>query len=201
MLNSIRSKSGGGSVVRIILVFLLLYTVSGCASGERGYFIDEDVEINLLRRIAVLPFENNTQTKFVESRMRDVITTEILSRGIFDVVADGDVRRFLKDEVNGKPEAVDAKIARRMGSELGVEAFMTGSVDIYNENRNGSYTYPVVAVTLRLLDVRNNKIIWQASSSETGYGTWSRIFGFASEDFNQVSFRLAKKHLSSLSEE
>jgi hypothetical protein len=201
MLNSIRFKSGGGSVVRIVLVFLLLLTVFGCASGERGYFIDEDVEINLLRRIAVLPFENNTQTKFVESRMRDVITTEILSRGIFDVVADGDVRRFLKDEVNGKPEAVDAKIARRMGSELGVEAFMTGSVDIYNENRNGSYTYPVVAVTLRLLDVRNNKIIWQASSSETGYGTWSRIFGFASEDFNQVSFRLAEKVLSSLSEE
>jgi len=201
MLNLIRLKSGGGSAVRIILVLLLLYTVSGCASGERGYFIDEDVEINLLRRIAVLPFENNTQTKFVESRMRDVITTEILSRGIFDVVADGDVRRFLKDEVNGKPEAVDAKIARRMGSELGVEAFMTGSVDIYNENRNGSYTYPVVAVTLRLLDVRNNKIIWQASSSETGYGTWSRIFGFASEDFNQVSFRLAEKVLSSLSEE
>lgn len=200
MLNLIKLKSGYGTVIRVFLVLLLLLACVGCAS-EKTFFLDEDVEINLLRRIAVLPFSNHTQTKFVENRMRDVITTEILSRGLFDVVADGDVKRFLKDEVNGKPEAVDAKIARRMGSELGVEAFMTGSVDIYDENRNGTYTYPVVAVTLRLLDVRNNKIIWQASSSETGYGTWSRILGFASEDFNQVSFRLAEKILSSLSEE
>ncbi len=200
MLNLIESKSGYGSILRLVLVVAALLSFTACAS-EKAYFLDEDVEINLLQRIAVLPFANHTQTKFVENRMRDVITTEILSRGLFDVVADGDVKRFLKDEVNGKAEAVDAKIARRMGTELGVEAFMTGSVDIYDENRNGTYTYPVVAVTLRLLDVRNNKIIWQASSSETGYGTWSRILGFASEDFNQVSFRLAEKILSSLSEE
>ncbi|MBN2808879.1 MAG: hypothetical protein JXR80_05235 [Deltaproteobacteria bacterium] len=174
--------------------------ISSCAA-KRDFFLDENVEINLLRRIAVLPFANHTQTKFVESRLRDVITTEILSRGIFDIVADGDIRRFLKSEVSGNPEAVDTAVARKMGRELEVEAFMTGAVDIYDENRNGSYTYPVVAVTLCLLDVRNNKIIWQASASESGYGTWSRVFGFASDDFNQVSFRLAQKVLASLIQE
>ncbi len=197
MLNFMKIKPFRGSLVKVVLVFLLLLLVVGCAS-EKNHFLDENVEIDLLRKIVVLPFENHTQTKFVENRMRDVITTEILSRGLFDVVADGDVLRFLKDEVSGKPEAVDTKVARRMGRELEVEAFMTGAVDIYDENRNGSYTYPVIAVTLRLLDVRNNKIIWQASASETGYGTWSRVFGFASEDFNQVSFRLAQKVLATL---
>ena len=182
---------------KVVLVGLLLLLVSGCAT-KRNFYLDENVEINLLRRIAVLPFANHTQTKFVESRMRDVITTEILSLGLFDVVADGNIRRFLKDEVSGKADAVDTKVARKMGRELEVEAFMTGAVDIYDENRNGSYTYPVVAVTLRLLDVRNNKIIWQATASESGYGTWSRIFGFASDDFNQVSFRLAQKVLATL---
>ncbi len=197
MLNLLKTESVRGLLLKIVMVFLLLLAISGCAS-EKNHFLDENVEIDLLRKIVVLPFENHTQTKFVENRMRDVITTEILSRGLFDVVADGDILRFLKDEVNGKPEAIDTKVARKMGRELEVEAFMTGAVDIYDENRNGSYTYPVVAVTLRLLDVRNNKIIWQASASETGYGTWSRVFGFASEDFNQVSFRLAQKVLSSL---
>jgi hypothetical protein len=197
MLNLKKTKSFRRSLVKVILVFLLLLSVSGCAS-EKNHFLDENVEIDLLRKIVVLPFENHTQTKFVENRMRDVITTEILSRGLFDVVADGDVLRFLKEEVSGNSEAVDTKVARRMGRELEVEAFMTGAVDIYEENRNGSYTYPVIAVTLRLLDVRNNKIIWQASASETGYGTWSRVFGFASEDFNQVSFRLAQKVLATL---
>lgn len=197
MLILLKTESVRGLLLKIVTIFLLLLAISGCAS-EKNHFLDENVEIDLLRKIVVLPFENHTQTKFVENRMRDVITTEILSRGLFDVVADGDVLRFLKDEVNGKPEAIDTKVARKMGRELEVEAFMTGAVDIYDENRNGSYTYPVVAVTLRLLDVRNNKIIWQASASETGYGTWSRVFGFASEDFNQVSFRLAQKVLASL---
>jgi len=197
MLNLRKIKSSRRSLVKVVLISLLLLSVFGCAS-EKNHFLDENVEIDLLRKIVVLPFENHTQTKFVENRMRDVITTEILSRGLFDVVADGDVLRFLKDEVSGNPEAVDTKVARRMGRELEVEAFMTGAVDIYDENRNGSYTYPVIAVTLRLLDVRNNKIIWQASASETGYGTWSRVLGFASEDFNQVSFRLAQKVLATL---
>jgi len=197
MLNLNKIKSSKRAVVEIVLISLFLLLISGCAS-EKNHFLDENVEIDLLRKIVVLPFENHTQTKFVENRMRDVITTEILSRGLFDVVADGDVLRFLKDEVSGKPEAIDAKVARRMGRELEVEAFMSGAVDIYDENRNGSYSYPVVAVTLRLLDVRNNKIIWQASASETGYGTWSRVFGFASDDFNQVSFRLAQKVLATL---
>lgn len=197
MLNLRKTKLSGRLLVKVVLIFLLLLSVAGCAS-EKKHFLDENVEIDLLRKIVVLPFENHTQTKYVENRMRDVITTEILSSGLFDVVADGDVLRFLKDEVSGKPEAVDTEVARRMGRELEVEAFMTGAVDIYDENRNGSYTYPVVAVTLRLLDVRNNKIIWQASASETGYGTWSRVFGFASEDFNQVSFRLAQKVLATL---
>lgn len=197
MFNLNEIKSFWRPVAKVVLIPLCLLLMAGCAS-DKNHFLDENVEIDLLRKIVVLPFENHTQTKFVESRMRDVITTEILSRGLFDVVADGDVLRFLKDEVSGKPEAIDTKVARRMGRELEVEAFMSGSVDIYDENRNGSYTYPVVAVTLRLLDVRNNKIIWQASASETGYGTWSRVFGFASDDFNQVSFRLARKVLATL---
>lgn len=197
ILNSRKIKLLVRSLMLVAITASCLLIVSSCAS-KKNHFLDENVEIDLLRKIVVLPFANNTQTKFVESRMRDVITTEILSRGLFDVVADGDVLRFLKDEVGGDPQSVDTKVARRMGRELEVEAFMTGAVDIYGENRNGTYTYPVIAVTLRLLDVRNNKIIWQASASETGYGTWSRIFGFASEDFNQVSFNLAQKVLASL---
>ena len=197
MLKLIRQRWWLSCLSRVMLVGFLVLLISGCAA-KRDFFLDENVEINLLQRIAVLPFVNNTQTKFVENRLRDVVTTEILSLGIFDIVADGDIRRFLKDEVSGNPDAVDTKVARKMGRELGVEAFMTGAVDNYDENRNGSYTYPVVAVTLRLLDVRNNKIIWQASASESGYGTWSRVFGFASDDFNQVSFRLAQKVLATL---
>lgn len=171
---------------------------SGCAAKDITFFKDENVELELLRRIAVLPFVNNTQTKLVENRFRDIVTTEILSRGLFDVVAGGDVLTFLREEVRGDPTAVDAKVARQMGQTLEVGAYLSGAVQIYDEERNGSYTYPVVAVTMQLIEIRSGKIIWQAAGSETGYGNWSRIFGLASDDFNQISFRLAQKLMATM---
>ena len=184
--------------VLFISLFLTPLFFSGCGAKDLRFFRDENVELDLLHRIAVLPFTNNTQTKLVENRFRDIVTTEILSRGLFDVVVSGDVLVFLREEVRGDPTAVDAKVARQMGRALEVGAYLAGAVEIYDEERNGSYTYPVVAVTLQLIEIRSGKVIWQAAGSETGYDTWSRIFGLASDDFNQVSFRLAHKLLSTM---
>ena len=193
-------KSNVAILQTVILISLFLAPLffSGCAAKDLRFFHDENVELELLRRIAVLPFTNNTQTKLVENRFRDIVTTEILSRGLFDVVISGDVLAFLREEVRGDPTAVDAKVARQMGRALDVGAYLSGAVEIYDEERNGSYTYPVVAVTLQLIEIRSGKVIWQAAGSETGYDTWSRIFGLASDDFNQVSFRLAHKLLDTM---
>ena len=196
----ISHKSNPAILRTVILLSLFLAPLffSGCATKDLRFFRDENVELDLLHRIAVLPFTNNTQTKLVENRFRDIVTTEILSRGFFDVVVSGDVLNFLRGEVRGDPTAVDAKVARQMGRALEVGAYLTGAVEIYDEERNGSYTYPVVAVTLQLIEIRSGKVIWQAAGSETGYNTWSRIFGLASDDFNQVSFRLTQKLLTTM---
>ena len=184
--------------ILVIAALLTTFMLSGCATKDLRFFKDENVELELLQRIAVLPFSNNTQTKLVENRFNDIITTEILSRGLFDVVASGDVLAFLRETVRGDPTAVDAKIAKQMGRSLEIGAYMSGAVEIYSEERNGTFTYPVVAVTLQLIDIRSSKIIWQAAGSASGYGTWSRVFGLASDDFNQVSFNLAQKLLATM---
>ncbi|MBN2332179.1 MAG: hypothetical protein JXO49_00640 [Deltaproteobacteria bacterium] len=180
-------------------LFLALCSLfmAGCAQDIRS-FKDTNTEISLVQRIAVLPFENHTKTQLVENRLRDIVTTEILSSGLFAVVAGGDVQRFLDEEVGKQTTILTSSMAKRLGRELGVSAYLVGAVDMYEEKRNGSYSYPVVAMTLQLIEVQSGNIIWQASGSESGYTTGSRIFGFASDDFNRVSFALAQKLLQTM---
>jgi len=183
----------------LALLLLALLLAAGCAGQEEArYFRDDQVELELLQKVAVLPFVNHTQTKLVENRFCNIVTTEILSRGLFAVATTGDVLAFLREEVRGDPTAVDARVARKMGRALKVDAYLTGAVEIYDMERNGTYNYPVIAVTMQLIDIKSGRIIWQAAGGDTGYDSWSRVFGLASDDFNQVSFRLARKLLDTM---
>jgi TolB-like protein len=197
---NLRTSSMIGKNLLRALLLLAALSVAGCATSpeETRYFKDDKVQLELLQKVAVLPFVNNTQTKLVENRFSNIVTTEILSRGLFEVATTGDVLAFLREEVRGDPTAVDAGVARKMGRALKVDAYLTGAVEIYDMERNGSYSYPVIAVTMQLIDIKSGRIIWQAAGGDTGYGAWSRVFGLASDDFNQVSFRLARKLLDTM---
>ncbi|WP_213194777.1 CsgG/HfaB family protein [Desulfuromonas sp. AOP6] len=149
--------------------------------------------------VAVLPLENHSAEKFAAERLRDVVTTELLARRLFKVVEKGDLRRFLREEVaEAETVSLDSTTAKRMGKALNIDAYLAGSVDDYSEIRNGSYSYPQVALTLRLVDVQTGRIIWQASGSARGYSSFGRIFGFSSPSVNEVSYRLVRDLLKTL---
>jgi ABC-type uncharacterized transport system auxiliary subunit len=184
--------------VRIYLLLLMMVSVL-CGCSAPRHYVAEAMGLGYVKRIVVLPFENNTDVKFAEERFRDVVTTEILSRGLFDIVEKGEAQRFLREElVRKEQETLDLATAQRLGQELNVEAYLAGAVEDFSEKQNGSYSYPLVAVTLRLVDVKTGQIIWQASDSESGYRTVDRLFGFVGEDVNKISFRLAERLLNTL---
>lgn len=171
----------------------------GCASGPTTSFVNENVSFGYIQKVAVLPFENHTQDKFVGERIRDIVTTEVLSRGLFDVVEKGDLERFLREEMVVREHySLDQATGKRLLPRLQAQAYLAGSVDDFSEMRNGPYSYPVVALTLRLVDSESGQIIWQASGHESGYSTTDRLFGLASDDANQVTFRLVKRLLDTL---
>lgn len=196
-------KGEGAIVFKFGLVILTLCCslVSGCASAPRHYAA-ESLGLGYVKRVVVLPFRNHTDSKFAEQRFSDVVVTEILSRGLFEVVEKGEAQRFLNEElIQKEQDSLDQITTMRLGQELNVQAYLAGSVEDFSEVRNGNYSYPVIAATLRLVDVQTGQIIWQASGSESGYRTFDRLFGFASEDVNRVGFRLAQKLLATLTGE
>lgn len=187
--------------LRFVMLVSIFGMLVGCSAPPRHYAA-ESLGLGYLKRVAVLPFKNHTVTNFAEMRFQDVVTTEILSLGLFDLVEKGETQRFLLEEVVQKSnDTLDQATAVRLGQDLNVQAYLAGSVEAFSDGQNGNYSFPVIAATLRLVDVNTGQIIWQASGSETGYRIIDRLFGFASEDANQVSFRLAQRLLSTLLQE
>lgn len=189
----------GINSIRPLVAGLLLLGLAGCMSGPLTSYVNENVSFGYIQKVAVLPFENHTQNKFAEERLRDIVTTELLSRGLFDVVEKGDLQRFLREEMVVREHySLDQATAKRLVPRLQAQAYLAGSVDDFSEMRNGPYSYPVMALTLRLVDSESGQIIWQASGHASGYSTIDRLFGLASEDANQVTFRLVAELLDTL---
>lgn len=181
------------------IAWLVMLCLTGCMSGPTTSYVNENVSFGYIQKIAVLPFENHTQAKYVEERIRDIVTTDVLSRGLFDVVEKGDLERFLREEMVVREHySLDQATAKRLLPRLQAQAYLAGSVDDFSEMRNGPYSYPVVALTLRLVDSESGKIIWQASGHQSGYSTMDRLFGLASDDANQVTFKLVETLLDTL---
>ena len=181
-------------------ILALTLFISGCAQTGQ-HFTDPAIGLGYVNKIAVLPLENFTQKKGIEDRTRELLTTQILGYGLYEVVEKGELHRFLRDEIrSNEKELIDQRIAKRMAREFNIDAYIAGSIDEFTEVRNGSYTYPVIAISLRMVDVKTGNIIWKASHNATGYSTAGRLFGLASEDTNSVLFRLIDQLLGTLSE-
>lgn len=181
----------------ILAGFTLLF--SGCGTKQSSEtFLREDIDLDLVTRVAVLPFENYTKEQYIDERVRDVSITQVLALGIADVVDKGIVDSVMREEVIEPGKPIDLVNLKRLGQRLNVQAFLLGSVDEANEIRKGSLTFPELALTMRLVDASGSIVLWQASGRRSGETLMGRIFGIAPKDQFYVTLKLTKKLLSSI---
>jgi len=184
--------------------FILISTVAilmfGCATSGHHY-TSQAIGLGYIQNIAVLPLENFTNSKGLEDRTRELLITRILGRELYHVVEKGVLYHFLQDEIRTKQKAlIDQRTAKKMAREFNIEAYIVGSIDEYTLARNGSYSYPVIAITLRMVDIKTGQVVWQASNNDSGYSTAGRLLGLTADDATTVLFRLIDKTLDTLSE-
>ena len=186
-----------------LIGLLVLFLLAGCA-GKSGtsqeVFLREDVDFGFIQRIAVLPFENNTNDKFAPGRFRDIVTTSLLAYGLFDVVDKGLVDSVFVEEAIEQGAAIDGLTLKRLGQRLNVQAMMIGSVDVVNQARIGGVEYPEIAMTLRLLEAQSGMILWQASGRLTGESLVKRILGLAPGDSYKITSDLVISLIRTLPE-
>ncbi|NOX81123.1 MAG: hypothetical protein GXP57_08590 [Deltaproteobacteria bacterium] len=188
-----------GQVQFCALAAIIILSLSGCAAPQNeSTFVRQKTDLRYVKKVAVLPFTNNTSDKFAAQRIRDITTTQILSMGIFDVVDEGVVDSALREMAIGKDKPMDTPILKRLGQRLGVQAFIDGTVNDIGTNKSGPFSYPEVSLTLKLVDSESAEILWQSSAHRNGYSVWERLFDLDPQDSFQLALILTRDMLATI---
>jgi TolB-like protein len=168
----------------ILVILCMLFAFPGCAKKAPQTFLRPEFNLEYLRKVAVLPFEDNAENPSMATRCRQITITQILSSGLFDAVDKMQVDSVLRDEAVQPGTPINATTLRRLGQLLGVQGFLVGSLDI--------------TLTLRLIDSESGLVLWQASGRDSGYSWWDRLFGLGGKDSFQVTQELIRRLLRTI---
>ena len=116
----------------------------------------------MLKRIALFPFTNFTQTRNAGSSITEAIRKEMQKRGYF-VIGDNEVEDFLAKRRIRYTDTVAPLTAREAGNALNADAVMVGGVHTFEEADE-----LVIGITARLVSSKDGSIIWAEHESASG---------------------------------
>lgn len=185
--------------VILVLVSIATLFVSGCGSKEPSstVFLREGLDLNYVERVAILPFENLTADQYTGKRVRDITFTETLASGKFDVVEQGVVDAVLREMALSAETPLDAPVLKILGKRLGVNAFLSGTVNSLKGGGSG-YSYPEVSLTLHLIDIESAEVLWRSTAYKNGYSIWNRLFDLDPQDEFEITLLLLREMLASI---
>gem|GEM_PF-698182 len=181
--------------VMLAVTGFLLISICGC--GGPKYFVRQKTDIDKIKKVAVMPLENFTSDQYAGEKIRRIVITELLLRGI-DVVEPGEVTRVLKDSSAKSLSSVKAADMQSIGKTLGVDAAMTGSVEAFGMSRGISVTYPEVSIHLIVLEVSTGNIIGSVQHTVGGASFWTRHFGSEGITLSEAARKAVKEAIATL---
>ncbi len=181
-------------------LILLPITVASCASQkvEPAVYVHPNADLSVYERVAVLPLENLTSERFAADRVRELLTVELSSRNLFEVVESGEVNRVMRTKSLLSAAEIGPEAIQQLGKDLDAQALLTGSVIEFREQRTGTLNTPDIALSLKLLDVESGLVIWSVTDARTGLGVWTRLFGVGEEDQTTAARKLIRDLLATL---
>jgi hypothetical protein len=149
-------------------------------------YINPSVDFSYIKRVAIAPIINLTNDKFAGEKVMNVVATEILRRGVFDVVEFGEVSKVLREEGMKPDNLVSKQLAARAGKRLNIEAILIGSVMQYGVSNIGGSSFPEVSISLKLVDVNSYIILWEATHNIKGANILDQLFGIRKDSIEDL---------------
>lgn len=187
------------AIPKLALAAILSLT-QACASPEPqgSVYIHPNADWSNYQRVAVLPLENLTNERYAAERVREVLNVELNSQGLFEAVELGEINRAIRTQGIVNLSELGPEQAKALGTALGVQALMMGSVMEFDERRTGTVSLPDVALSLRLIDVETGIAIWAVTDARAGAKLSTRLFGVGEESQTEASVRLVREVLATL---
>ncbi len=156
----------------IALSITALLFAAGCSSNSQdAYFRSTKSLANVfvapvacpIRKVAIMPFK--APTELIGSSVSDMIVTEMLRAGRYELVERGQMSKVL-GEAELAASGLSASKAAEIGQMLGADGVVIGTVDEYSTVAYRGATYPVAAISCRLIECASGKVMWSVDLSK-----------------------------------
>ena len=163
---------------RISIVMMTIF-LAAC-SYQREYIRGDEIHAKA-RWVAVLPLVNLTSYPNAGRIVSDLLVTEFYANTPFQLMEQTEMLERLKGQDTDLDQELDNAVAQEVGTSLGVDTVVFGSVTEYRYKR-GLDEDPVVGLNIRMLDVKSKRVLWAGSKSETGGCFW-----FCEDSLNRLA--------------
>ena len=145
---------------RIAVFFPLLLLVACSAAAPRLNRL-RPLPGNFTCRVAVLPFLDRGAYPRGAELFNKVFSAELVSAAAFQVVQEGDVRNLYRQLTIFPSREPSLEQLRIIGSRLGVQLFIGGTILRMVERRSGREVATELTVVLRIYDGRTGRLLWE----------------------------------------
>ena len=155
--------SGAGSVLLLLSLISILLSLGACQSitstgktrveGAAGW--------------ALLPLDNLSTTPLAGEMASTLLETRLRARGVRQM------DKYPQPETNSLAELLDdgaqARQAAAWARTSGYRYAVTGTVNEWHY-KTGPDKEPAVGLSLKIIDLLNDQVVWQGSGARTGWG-------------------------------
>ena len=173
---------------------LLALLAAGCG-GPRS-FVHPSTDIGFYKRLGVVNFTNLTADRFAGEKMTSSFVTELLLQKKFEVVEPGEFERLVA-EVRGSSNVerkdLGAEQIKLIGDRAGINGIIEGEVKEFQMTRIGAEDFPLISVSIRLVDAPSGQVVWMSSYTAKG-GPKFPIFSFGeTRTLGELAQKVCKK--------
>lgn len=171
-----------------VLIGVQLVLLSGCAKeSQKGVFFNELVDFASIQTVAVMPFQNLTDSDDAAERVRDVFMGMLLATEAVYVLPPGEVFRGISRVGMINPSAPSIDEIKSLAGILNIDVVITGVVREYQLVRSGATSANIISLSLQMIETETGTIIWSAASTQGGISVTDRMFGGGGEPMNYVT--------------
>ena len=148
---------------RLIIACMGLLLLAGCATANRTSA--PDLEKNV--KWALLPMENHTETAQAGLRMEAITETILRIKGVMSL--EKYPSSLTQDSLFEPADAKAVEAAISWAKQSGARYAVTGAVNEWRY-KTGVDGEPAVGITLKIIDLKTQQVIWNAAGARTGWG-------------------------------
>ena len=180
LLISITANLEQGMRIRIhlFLSMLMLVALSACSTVTTT----DKISVSANQPWVLLPINNLSTTPRAGEKTNAMVETHLRSRGVsslktystpegLNLVSLLDTDREINDAI-------------KWGRDNGMRYGMTGTVHEWHY-KSGPDKEPAVGMSLKLIDLSTEKVVWQATTAKTGWG-YANVSGVANKTVKRL---------------